>query len=41
MKLNTLQLNLAVGQEIAVGKHDDLAKITKNKNEEGIRNAPI
>lgn len=29
MKLNTLQLNLAVGQEIAVGKHDDLAKITK------------
>ena len=29
MKLNTLQLNLAVGQEIAVGKHDDIAKITK------------
>ena len=29
MKLNKLQLNLAVGQEIAVGKHDDLAKITK------------
>ncbi|OUV83951.1 MAG: hypothetical protein CBC91_00140 [Rickettsiales bacterium TMED131] len=27
--LRQLQLNLAVGQEIAVGKHDDIAKITK------------
>lgn len=27
--LRQLQLNLAVGQEIAVGKHDDVAKITK------------
>ena len=27
--LRQLQLNLAVGQEIVVGKHDDVAKITK------------
>ena len=27
--LRALQLNLEVGQEIAVGKHDDIAKITK------------
>ena len=28
MNLRTLQLNLEVGQEIAVGKYDDKAKIT-------------
>jgi len=27
--LKTLQLNLEVGQHICVGKHDDVAKITK------------
>ena len=27
--LRALQLNLQVGQQIAVGKHDDIAEITK------------